>query len=156
MAKMNKVILASQSPRRKELLSLLKIDFEAIPADIEEEINPDTGSNPLFHKENVLATKQLESSHAVSVSSLAEAEEQEASQPSDQMAFLSYLVRNNGLSLEEFKQQAAKKGKLYQAYLNELNEILYDVFDDQVLTIYQHQIIIEEDFMEEMREWIDG
>ena len=38
---MNKVILASQSPRRKELLSLLKIDFEAIPADIEEEINPD-------------------------------------------------------------------------------------------------------------------
>lgn len=56
-----------------------------------------------------MATKQLESSHAVSVSSLAEAEEQEASQPSDQMAFLSYLVRNNGLSLEEFKQQAAKK-----------------------------------------------
>ena len=36
---MNKIILASQSPRRKELLSLLKINFDAIPADIEEQIN---------------------------------------------------------------------------------------------------------------------
>ena len=33
---MNKIILASQSPRRKQLLSLLNIQFEAIPADIEE------------------------------------------------------------------------------------------------------------------------
>ena len=41
MVKMNKVILASQSPRRKELLSLLNIEFEAIPADIDEEINLD-------------------------------------------------------------------------------------------------------------------
>lgn len=40
MAKMNKVILASQSPRRKELLSLLNVKFEAIPADIDEEIDP--------------------------------------------------------------------------------------------------------------------
>ena len=41
MEKMNKVILASQSPRRKELLALLNIEYEAIPADIDEEINPD-------------------------------------------------------------------------------------------------------------------
>ena len=39
MEKMNKVILASQSPRRKELLALLGIEFEAIPADIDEEID---------------------------------------------------------------------------------------------------------------------
>ena len=38
--KMNRVILASQSPRRKELLSLLNINFEAIPADINETIDP--------------------------------------------------------------------------------------------------------------------
>ena len=37
---MSKVILASQSPRRKELLALLGIEFEAIPADINEVINP--------------------------------------------------------------------------------------------------------------------
>ena len=40
MEKMSKVILASQSPRRKELLSLLNIEYTAIPADIEETINP--------------------------------------------------------------------------------------------------------------------
>ena len=40
MEKMNRVILASQSPRRKELLSLLNIKYEAIPADIQETIDP--------------------------------------------------------------------------------------------------------------------
>ena len=40
MERMNKVILASGSPRRKELLSLLNINFEAIPADIDEQIDP--------------------------------------------------------------------------------------------------------------------
>ncbi|AEB30818.1 hypothetical protein CAR_c21610 [Carnobacterium sp. 17-4] len=124
----------------------------------EEEINPDRVPNTLVYKEISVATEQLESNNAVSVSILEEANanEQEVSQPTEQMEFLSYLVRNNGISLEKFKQQAANKGKLYQAYLNELNEILYEVFDDQVLTIYQQQILIEDDFMEEMREWIDG
>ena len=37
---MSRVILASQSPRRKELLSLLNIKYEAIPADINELIDP--------------------------------------------------------------------------------------------------------------------
>lgn len=40
MANMNRIILASQSPRRKELLSLLGLQYDAIPADIDEEINP--------------------------------------------------------------------------------------------------------------------
>ena len=122
----------------------------------EEEINPDRVPNTLVHKEISVATEQLEPNNAVSVSILEEVNEQEVSQPTEQMEFLSYLVRNKGISLEKFKQQAANKGKLYQAYLNELNEILYEVFDDQVLTIYQQQIFIEDDFMEEMREWIDG
>lgn len=122
----------------------------------EEEINPDRVPDTLVHKEISVATEQLEPNNAVSVSILEEMNEQEVSQPTEQMEFFSYLVRNNGISLEKFKQQAANKGKLYQAYLNELNEILYEVFDDQVLTIYQQQILIEDDFMEEMREWIDG
>ncbi len=36
-----KVILASKSPRRKELLGLLDLDFEIITADTDEIINPD-------------------------------------------------------------------------------------------------------------------
>lgn len=40
---MKQVILASKSPRRKELLSLLGIEFDAIPADIDEQI--DTNNN---------------------------------------------------------------------------------------------------------------
>jgi septum formation protein len=36
-----KFILASQSPRRKELLALANIPFEVIPSDAEEVLNPD-------------------------------------------------------------------------------------------------------------------
>jgi len=36
---MSKYILASKSPRRKEILSLLNIDFEIMPADIDEQID---------------------------------------------------------------------------------------------------------------------
>ena len=38
---MNKLILASQSPRRKQILEMLNIPFEIIVADIDEKINPD-------------------------------------------------------------------------------------------------------------------
>lgn len=36
---MNRVILASQSPRRKELLTAMGVDFEAIPSDFEEHLD---------------------------------------------------------------------------------------------------------------------
>ena len=42
---MSRLILASNSPRRKELLSLLNIPFEIIPADIDEEINENNDIN---------------------------------------------------------------------------------------------------------------
>jgi len=77
-------------------------------------------------------------------------------QDSEQMAFLRHLVANDGISLDDFKEQAKNNGKLHHAYLTELNEVLYEVFDDQVLVISQQQVIIEEDFMEEMREWLYG
>ena len=34
------IVLASKSPRRKELLGLLDLDFKVITADIDETINP--------------------------------------------------------------------------------------------------------------------
>jgi hypothetical protein len=77
-------------------------------------------------------------------------------QQSEHMVFLKQLVASDGISLDDFKQQAKNKGKLHQAYLTELNEVLYEIFDDQVLMISHQQVIIEEDFMEEMREWIYG
>ena len=42
---MNKIILASTSPRRKELFSLFGWPFEVVPADINEERNP--GESPV-------------------------------------------------------------------------------------------------------------
>ncbi|MGB9344258.1 tellurite resistance TerB C-terminal domain-containing protein [Trichococcus sp.] len=83
-------------------------------------------------------------------------ENKDSEQESEHMLFLKQLVVGNGISLDDFKVHAKNNGKLHQAYLTELNEVLYEIFDDQVLVISQQQVIIEEDFMEEMREWIDG
>ncbi|HRN52968.1 MAG TPA: Maf family protein, partial [Gemmatimonadaceae bacterium] len=41
-----RVILASQSPRRRELLALVGIDHEVMPADIDEDVRPDEQAVP--------------------------------------------------------------------------------------------------------------
>ena len=101
--------------------------------------------------------KQSESSAAtIEESEVTATSELENEQDSGHLAFLKHLVASDGISLDDFKEQAKNNGKLHQAYLTELNEVLYEVFDDQVLVISQQQVIIEEDFMEEMREWLYG
>ena len=110
------------------------------------------------------AEEQSEAESAVSISVSAtasisiteEVENPDSEQESEHMRFLKQMVASNGISLDDFKEQAKNNGKLHQAYLTELNEVLYEVFDDQVLVISQQQVIVEEDFMEEMREWLYG
>jgi septum formation protein len=50
-----KIILASASPRRKELLSLVKLEFEVIPSQVEENIENEPFSTELI--ENLAAEK---------------------------------------------------------------------------------------------------
>lgn len=120
----------------------------------EEEM--DANINPVILDETEIspAKEQIESETSVSV--VEETEKTASNQNFEHMEFLKYVVAGNGIALEEFKQQATNKGKLYQAYLNELNEVLYEVFEDQVLMIHQQQVMIEDDFIEEMREWVNG
>ena len=127
-----------------------------------EELNAALSRNMFADMEMSRAEEQSESESAVSTSVSAaasiieEVENPEFNQESEHMRFLKQMVESNGISLDDFKEHAKNNGKLHQAYLTELNEVLYEVFDDQVLVISQQQVIIEEDFMEEMREWIDG
>lgn len=101
-------------------------------------------------------TEVFVSSFVSSIEENEETSEPDNDQDSEHRAFLKHLVLSEGISLDDFKEQAKNKGKLHQAYLTELNDVLYEIFDDQVLVISQQQVIIEEDFMEEMREWING
>ena len=102
------------------------------------------------------AESVVTTSVSAAASIIEEVENPEFEQESEHMLFLKQMVASNGISLDDFKEQAKIKGKLHQAYLTELNEVLYEIFDDQVLVISHQQVIIEEDFMEEMREWIYG
>jgi septum formation protein len=54
-AELMRVILASQSPRRRELLSLVGIDHEVQPADIDE--TPWPGELPVPHTERLARSK---------------------------------------------------------------------------------------------------
>ena len=118
--------------------------------------------NFIAEVEMSLAEEQNEAESVVSTSVSAtasiieEPENPDSEQESEHMLFLKQLVASNGISLDDFKEQAKNNGKLHQAYLTELNEVLYEIFDDQVLVISQQQVIVEEDFMEEMREWLYG
>ena len=98
----------------------------------------------------------ISTSVSISDATIEETENPDCEQESEHMRFLKQMVESNGISLDDFKEQAKNNGKLHQAYLTELNEVLYEVFDDQVLVISQQQVIVEEDFMEEMREWLYG
>lgn len=118
--------------------------------------------NMFTEVEMSMAEEQNEAENAVSTSVSAtaciieEPENPDSEQESEHMRFLKQMVESNGISLDDFKVHAKNNGKLHQAYLTELNEVLYEIFDDQVLVISQQQVIVEEDFMEEMREWLYG
>lgn len=50
------IVLASQSPRRRELLELMQIPFTAVPADIDETLNP---SLPITRNLTDIAEKKV-------------------------------------------------------------------------------------------------
>jgi septum formation protein len=54
---MRRLILASQSPRRAELLRMLGLSFETRPADIDETFGP--GEDPVAHAERLAREKAL-------------------------------------------------------------------------------------------------
>ena len=138
------------------------VDTYLSEEETEEGLDPALSLNNFAETEMSLAEGQSEpesaadTSVAISAVTTKEPENPDSEQESEHMRFLKQMVASNGISLDDFKEQAKNNGKLHQAYLTELNEVLYEVFDDQVLVISQQQVIIEEDFMEEMREWIDG
>ena len=43
----NKIILASKSPRRAEILKMIKVNFKVVPSKIKEEINPKIEQNEI-------------------------------------------------------------------------------------------------------------
>ena len=138
------------------------VDTYLSEEETEEGLDPALSLNNFAETEMSLAEGQSEpesaadTSVAISAVTTKEPENPDSEQESEHMRFLKQMVASNGISLDDFKEQAKNNGKLHQAYLTELNEVLYEVFDDQVLVISQQQVIIEEDFMEEMREWIYG
>lgn len=64
---MSKIILASGSPRRKELLSLLGLDFDIIPADISEEIDQSKPLRDEIEKLSYLKAYEIFKDHKDSI-----------------------------------------------------------------------------------------
>lgn len=60
---MKKIILASKSPRRKQLLEMLNIPFEVVVADIIENINPNNQLSTEIEKLSYLKAYEVFKSH---------------------------------------------------------------------------------------------
>ncbi|WP_110927091.1 Maf family protein [Bacillus massiliglaciei] len=60
---MQPLILASSSPRRKELIRLLQIPFEAVPADVSEDFEPGTPAEQVVQELALRKAKAVALSH---------------------------------------------------------------------------------------------
>jgi septum formation protein len=58
---MKKIILASQSPRRKELLEQIRVDFEVQPSDYEEDLSQDLSPEKLVKELSLGKAKDIAS-----------------------------------------------------------------------------------------------
>ena len=60
---MKKIILASASPRRKELLEKIRLKFEIDPSDCEEDINPEFDPQEIVQQLSIIKAKSVAARH---------------------------------------------------------------------------------------------
>jgi len=94
------VILASQSPRRKELFSLLGINYRAMPADIPEPITGDAPEIQAVHyatgKAKVIAAQCLPESLIVAADTVVDIDNIVLGKPADTLQAYEYLSLLSG------------------------------------------------------------
>lgn len=94
------LILASQSPRRAQLLSMLGLDFEVLPADIDESFRP--GEWPAAHARRLAEEKALRVAaarpHAVVIGSdtVVVLDDEVLGKPADEAEAVRMLMRLQG------------------------------------------------------------
>ena len=98
-----KIVLASKSPRRKELLSLLDLDFEIITADIDETMDSslpvsDEVARLSFEKAQAVADKVASDSVIISADTIVELDGKVMGKPKDETDAFNMLKSLSGRS----------------------------------------------------------
>lgn len=72
-----------------------------------------------------------------------------------QLVFLQMIVNNNGLDLFEAEAFCEEHGLFLNAFVNQINQRLYDLVEDQVLLIEGSQIMVDDFYQEDVENWIE-
>ncbi len=132
-------ILASKSPRRKELLSLLDIDFKILSADIDETINPSLSVSDEVARlsyQKALAVTQLAPDDAVIISAdtVVELDGRVMGKPKSQDDAFYMLKSLSGKSHNVLTAVTVLKGKKHLTKTVTTSVTFRNVTDDEILS----------------------
>lgn len=71
-----------------------------------------------------------------------------------QVVFIQLIIDKNGLTTREAEAFSLEHGLLLNAFINEINQRLYDLVSDQVVVVEAHQITIDAFYLEEVKAWL--
>ena len=139
------LILASASPRRRELLDRMGLRFEVCPADVEEDNDPTHGPAEMVAANATLKAAALASKcpHALVLGSdtTVALDNEVLNKPLDLQEARSMLLRLSGRSHRVYTAVALywKGGRLEEVFV-ESSEVNFKAFDDDVIERYFQQV----------------
>lgn len=134
-----KVVLASQSPRRKELLGRLISTFEIEPADIDE--TPFEGENPkqyvqrmAFEKANVVKSKQLPDTLVIASDTMVVLEDEILGKPESEAEAYEMLRKLSGTTHDVYTAVILTTHQEEEKILAHAAVTFYDLTDAEIAT----------------------
>ena len=140
-----KLLLASASPRRRELLERMGLRFEIAPADVEEDNDPANGPSEMVAANAVLKAQALSAGHpdalVLGSDTTVALDAEVLNKPVDMEAARAMLHRLSGRSHTVYTAVALcwANGGLSEVFV-ERSEVLFKEFDDAVIDAYFEEV----------------
>lgn len=139
------LILASASPRRRELLDRMRLRFDVVPADVEEDNEPTNGPSAMVSVNATLKANVLSGSHPNSLvlgsDTTVALDNEVLNKPVDLEEARKMLHRLSGRGHTVYTAVALywKNGGLRDVFV-ESSEVRFKPFDDALITRYFEQV----------------
>lgn len=137
----SQLILASASPRRRELLERIGLRFEVFPADVEEDNNPVHGPAEMVAANAALKAKALSPMHpdalVLGSDTTVALEDEVLNKPTDLIEARDMLLRLSGRIHTVYTAVALywRAGELQEVF-TESSKVHFKVFGDEVVNRY--------------------
>lgn len=138
-----RLILASGSPRRKELLAELGFSFEVITSDAEEEHRSDIPLTELCERNAVLKTQAVASQHPDAVvlggDTLVYIDEEPLGKPKSEQEAVEMLLRLSGRTHQVCSGMCLIEGDKVQPF-HGVTEVVFKQLDEEIVRSYMQKV----------------